>query len=116
LYNEKSGLLDGEATQKPIWRPTRIRFKNAITRTCSKVHSDLSPVAFSTREHTPREDSDGVLVYMKTAEDNDALVWVDKDGNSVTESQLAVLEAAACKPDTPALPRRKIITSWCEGR
>jgi hypothetical protein len=44
---------------------------------------------------------------MKTAEDNDALVWVDNDGNSVTESQLAVLEAAACKPDTPALPRQE---------
>jgi hypothetical protein len=44
-----------------------------------------------------------VLVYMKTPEDNDALVWVDKDGNSVTESQLAVLEAAACDPGTPAL-------------
>ena len=44
---------------------------------------------------------------MKTPEDNDALVWVDKDGNSVTESQLAVLEAAACDHDTPALPHHE---------
>ena len=43
---------------------------------------------------------------MKTPEDNDALVWVDKDGQSITESQLAVLEGAACNPDTPALPHQ----------
>jgi SNF2 family DNA or RNA helicase len=111
LYNEKSGLLDGDADSEvdlasyayQIW-------KNAITRDPSlqKVIPDLSPVAFSTRAHTPTDKTpDGVLVYMKTAEDNDALVWVDKTGNSVTESQLAVLEAAACKPDTPALPRQE---------
>src|SRR5204863_4387581 len=35
----------------------------------------------------------------------DALAWVDRDGNSVTESQFAVLKAAECAPDTPALPR-----------
>ena len=111
LYNEKSGLLDGDIDSEvdlasyayQIW-------KNAITRDPSlqKIIPDLSPVAFSTRAHTPTDKApDGVLVYMKTAEDNDALVWVDKDGNSVTESQLAVLEAAACKPDTPALPRQE---------
>ncbi|HWO43128.1 MAG TPA: helicase-related protein [Candidatus Eisenbacteria bacterium] len=111
LYNEKSGLLDGEADSEvdlasyayQIW-------KNAITRDPSlqKIIPDLSPVAFSTRAHTSTEKApDGVLVYMKTAEDNDALVWVDQDGNSVSESQLAVLEAAACKPDTPALPRQE---------
>ncbi len=111
LYNEKSGLLDGDIDSEvdlasyayQIW-------KNAITRDPSlqKIIPDLSPVAFSTRAHTPTDKApDGVLVYMKTAEDNDALVWVDKDGNSVTESQLAVLEAAACKPGTPALPRQE---------
>jgi len=110
LYNEKSGLLDGEPDSEvdlasyayQIW-------KNAITRDPSlqKIIPDLSPVAFSTRAHTPTDKAPaGVLVYMKTAEDNDALVWVDKNGNSVTESQLAVLEAAACKPDTPALRRQ----------
>ena len=85
-------------------------WKNAITRDPSlqKIIPDLSPVVFSTRAHTPTDKApDGVLVYMKTAEDNDALAWVDKDGNSVTESQLAILEAAACKPDTPALPRQE---------
>jgi superfamily II DNA or RNA helicase len=111
LYNEKSGLLDGDAESEvdlasyayQIW-------KNAITRDPSlqKIIPDLAPVVLSTRSHTPTEKApEGVLVYMKTPEDNDALVWVDKDGNSVTESQLAVLEAAACAPDTPALPHHE---------
>jgi superfamily II DNA or RNA helicase len=111
LYNEKSGLLDGDAESEvdlasyayQIW-------KNAITRDPSlqKIIPDLAPVVLSTRSHTPTEKApEGVLVYKKTPEDNHALVWVDKDGNSVTESQLAVLEAAACAPDTPALPHHE---------
>jgi SNF2 family DNA or RNA helicase len=110
LYNEKAGLLDGDVDSEvdlasyayQIW-------KNAITRDRSlqKTIPDLPPVAFSTRAHMPTEKApDGVLVYMKTAEDNDSLVWVDNNGNSVTESQLAILDAAACEPDTPALARQ----------
>jgi hypothetical protein len=30
---------------------------------------------------------------------------MDSEGKAVTESQLAILKAAACGPDTPALPR-----------
>ena len=48
-----------------------------------------------------------MLVYLRTAEGNDALAWVDKDGDSVTESQFAILKAAECEPDTPALPRQE---------
>ena len=54
----------------------------------------------------PSGKPDGVLVYLRTAEGNDALAWVDKDGSSVTESQFAILKAAECAPDTPALPRQ----------
>src|SRR5262249_32405924 len=49
----------------------------------------------------------GVLVYLRTAQGNDALAWMDRDGNAVTESQLAILKAAECSPDTPAVPRRE---------
>ncbi len=70
LYNEKSGLLDGDAESEvdlasyayQIW-------KNAITRDPSlqKIIPDLAPVVLSTRSHTPTEKApEGVLVYMKT--------------------------------------------------
>ena len=47
----------------------------------------------------------GVLVYLRTAEGNDALAWVNTDGTSVTESQLTILKAAECTPETPAVQR-----------
>jgi len=46
-----------------------------------------------------------VLVYLRTAQDNDALAWIGQDGQPVTQSQFAILKAAACSADTPALPR-----------
>jgi hypothetical protein len=46
-----------------------------------------------------------VLVYMRTAQGNDALAWMDEAGKPVTQSQLTILKAAACAADTPALPR-----------
>ena len=45
------------------------------------------------------------MIYLKTAEGSDALAWIDKEGNSVTESQFAILKAAECLPDTHAIPR-----------
>jgi len=53
------------------------------------------------------EGEGGVLLYLRTAEGNDSLAWIDRDGNSVTESQYAILKAAECLPDTPALPRQE---------
>jgi len=49
----------------------------------------------------------GVLVYLNTTEGNSALAWMDKNGDSVSESQFAVLRAAECALDTPALPRQE---------
>jgi hypothetical protein len=44
---------------------------------------------------------------MRTAEGSDALAWINKQGISVTESQFAILRAAECAPETPALPRHE---------
>ena len=45
------------------------------------------------------------MVYVRTADGNDALAWVDEEGRTVTESQHEILRAAACESDTPTLPR-----------
>lgn len=110
LYNEKAGLLDGDAEGEvdlasyayQIW-------KNATSADPSllKLIPELPAVVYSTKPLRPTENEpEGVLVYMRTEESNDALVWIDKEGNSVTESQLAILKAAECTPDTPTLPRQ----------
>ena len=64
------------------------------------------PTSRTRRDHTRRRRGpEGVLVYMRTAEGTDALAWIDKQGRSVTQSQLTILNAAECPPSTPALPR-----------
>jgi len=112
LYNEKAGIIDGEADSEvdlasyayQIW-------KNAIDANPSllKTISDLPDVVYSTRAHqSTLAQPQGVLVYVRTGEGNDALAWVDKDGKSVTQSQLRILEVARCKPETPAIPRHQL--------
>lgn len=114
LFTEKSGILDGEEDAEvdlasyayQIWQ-------NAIAAdpTLQKIIPELPPIAYSARaiqdpanlEHP--NGVDGVLVYLRTTEGNDALAWIDQDGKSVTESQFAILKAAACTPDTPTVPR-----------
>ena len=109
LYNEKSGILDGDDEGEvdlasyayQIW-------KNAVAADPSlqRVIPALPPVSYSARVHIAAPNAPaGALVYMRTGEGNDALVWVDRNGQNVTESQFAILQAAACAPDTPALPR-----------
>jgi len=109
LYNEKSGLLDGDTDGEvdlasyayQIW-------KNATDAepALQKLIPELPNVVFSTKPHKESKDQpDGVLVYLRTAEGNDALAWVDKDENNITQSQYEILRAAECLPATFALSR-----------
>ena len=111
LYNEKSGILDDDSDNEidlssyayQIWQ-------NAIMSDPSlqKKVPGLPSVIYSTRNHQPsRQAPSGVLVYLQSGHDNDALAWVDVNGKSVTESQYAILRAAECAPDTQAVPRHE---------
>jgi hypothetical protein len=108
LYNEKSGILDGEAdTEVDLASQAYQIWKNAIDRDSKlqKIIPDLPNVIYSTKAHDTARGPEGVLVYMRTAEGTDSLAWVDRNGRSVTQSQLAILNAAECSPDTLAQPR-----------
>ena len=107
LYNERSGLLDDPQDDDvdlasyayQIW-------KNAITQDPSLKGEieKLPDVVYSTKPHLPTVAApEGVLIYMRTGDGIDALAWMDRDGTSVTESQLAILRGAACQPNTEAL-------------
>ncbi|MCP5051392.1 MAG: NgoFVII family restriction endonuclease, partial [bacterium] len=102
LYNEKAGILDGEDDKEvdlasqayEIW-------KNAIEDNpqLNKTIPAYPDVLYSSRQHqTTTERPRGVLVFLRTAEGNDALAYIDKNGDSITESQFEILKAAACKP------------------
>lgn len=111
LYNEKAGILDGDAdTEVDLASYAYQIWKNAIDAdpTLQKTIPELPSVVYSTKPFTPQGDRpEGALVYLRTAQGNDALAWVDKAGNNVTQSQFEILKAAACEPDTPALPRQE---------
>ncbi len=111
LYHEKAGILDGdEDVEVDLASYAYQIWKNAIDRDpeLAKIIPAMPNVVYSTRAHTPTADQpEGALVYLRTTDDNDALAWVDLEGRSVTESQFAILKAAECKPDDPALPRHE---------
>lgn len=109
LYNEKSGILDGEEdTEVDLTSEAFQIWKKATDNNpaLKKKIAEMPNVVYSTRNHHPKPvQPEGVLLYMKTTEGNDSLIYVDKHGNSVTQSQLAILKVAACQPDTPAIPK-----------
>jgi hypothetical protein len=111
LYNEKAGVLDGEADSEVDLASYAFQiWKNAVDQdpTLEAQVVSLPPVVYATRHFEPRPTTpDGVLLFLRSAAGNDALAWVDSQGRNVTSSQLMVLLAAACSPDTAALPRRE---------
>jgi hypothetical protein len=109
IYNEKAGIYDGDAdTEVDLASYAYQIWKNALKHdpSLNKTIPQLPNVVFSSKGHKPTDsEPEGVLVYLRTAEENDALAWINRKGQSITESQLTILRAAACDPDTPGLPR-----------
>lgn len=112
LYNEKAGILDGDDdTEVDLSSYAYQIWKNAITLepALKKTVEEMPAMVFSTKTRIPApKQPNGVLVYVRTGEGNDALAWIDQQGNSVTESQLEILKAAECSPNTPAQPLQEI--------
>lgn len=111
LYNEKSGILEGDGDAEVDLASQAYQiWKNATDQEpqLKRIIPDLPNVIYSTRGFQPTPGApEGVLVYMQTAEGTDALAWIDRQCRSVTQSQLAILQAAQCHPDTPAQPRHE---------
>ncbi len=119
LYHEKAGILDGDAeTEVDLASYAYQIWKNAIDNFSELQGTipDLPPVVYSTRPHEATDKKPhGALVYLRTAQGNDALAWVDKDGKNVTESQFEILKAAECSPETPQACA-KVNFFWIRGR
>jgi SNF2 family DNA or RNA helicase len=108
LFHEKSGILEETDSEVDLASYAYQIWKNAIDADpkLKKAIGDLPNVVFSTKPHRPTADQpEGVLVYTRTVEGNDSLAWINRDGQSVTESQLAILKAAECTARTPVAPR-----------
>lgn len=112
LYTEKSTVLEMEADSEVDLSSYAYQIWADATRTnpeLAKEIADLPNVVYASRHYTGSpQRPEGVLTYVKTSDGADALVWLDKEGQIVTESQLAILHAAACPPDTPAQQRHPL--------
>ncbi len=112
LYNERAGILDDDAdTEVDLASHAYQIWKNALYADPSVEDAvvNLPDLVFSSRQHQPiAQRPEGVLLFMRTAEGNDALAYVDRDGESITESQLAILAATECAPNTPAMARHEL--------
>ncbi len=112
LYNEKAGILDNDAeTDVDLSSYAYQIWRNATEKDSSlrKIIEEMPSVVYTSKAYEQKpERPAGALVYIKTAQGNDALTWVDRNGNSVTESQFEILRAAECAPGTPALPRHLV--------
>lgn len=109
LYTEKSGILDFEADTEVDLASYAYQIWANATRdnaALAKKISDLPDVVYSTRHYIGSvQRPQGVLAYMKTADGTDSLAWLDAQGNSVTQSQYAILRAAECPPETRPIER-----------
>jgi superfamily II DNA or RNA helicase len=112
LYHEKAGILEEDELDAEVDLASHAYqiWKNATDEDPSllKKVPDMPDVVFATKDYLPSPSlPHGVLVYTKTAEGNDALAWVDANGEAATTSQLAILAAAECGPEEQPLERRE---------
>jgi superfamily II DNA/RNA helicase len=104
LYNEKSGILDGEDddTEVDLASLAYQIWKNATDANpeLNKIIPDFPNVIYATKHNEDVPEKEGVIVYTRTSEENDVLAWVDNKGKIITQSQHTILKAAQCTPDT----------------
>jgi superfamily II DNA or RNA helicase len=109
LFTEKAGILDGDAeTEVDLGSYAFQIWKNAIDRQpdLQRIIPDLPNVVYSTKGHVPAPGQpEGVLAFVRTADGHDALAWLDRTGEPVTEAQFAILKAAECAPEAQAIRR-----------
>ena len=112
LYTEKSGILDLEADSEVDLTSEAWQIWANATKDDPKLKRKIETLpdgVYSSRHYQGSADRpQGVITYVKSGDDTDALVWLDKDEQVVTESQLAILRAAKCEPDTPAQARHPL--------
>jgi superfamily II DNA or RNA helicase len=110
LYTEKAGTLDDDQSDEDIdLASLALQVWNSASAEDQKAALALPPIIAATRALPETSDPaaypPGVIAYLKFPDGADALVRVDEHGNLVSQSLSAIFRAAACAPDTPALPR-----------
>ena len=105
LYDERAGSLDDPEDDEVDLSSYAWQVWNNATKDDEALRLQIETLPNVVYTSKAKDEEDGVLVYLRTAEENDALAWLNTQGKVVTESQLDILRTAACEPSTPAMPR-----------
>lgn len=115
LYDEKSGILDEPEDDEVDLTSEAFEVWSQATKDDKALREAIEKipdVVYATKKHNPHPEHPaqtppGVLSYIRTPQDHDALLWIDAEGKTVTESLVRIFRQAKCDPDTPAQPRRE---------
>lgn len=104
FYNEQSGILEEDDGEVDLASYAFQIWKNAIDANPQliKLIPEMPNVVYATKQNNLANENEGVIVYSRTAEDNDVLVWINNAGLVITQSQLTILKAAQCNAYTIA--------------
>jgi superfamily II DNA or RNA helicase len=110
LFTEKAGVLDDDSQDEDIDLPSlALQVWNSASEADQKEALALPNVVSTTRAlpetADPRVQPSGVITYLRFPDGSDTLVYVDAQGNLVSQSLASVFRHAACAPDTPPMPR-----------
>ncbi len=112
LYTEKSAPLRLETDSDVDPASEAFEIWTSATKDDPKLRErieSLPDVVYSTRRYGGTDDApQGVITYARSGAGEDALVWLDEHGEIVTESQLAILQAAKCEPEEPRRRRHRL--------
>lgn len=109
LYAGSKGVLDDpqddevDLTSKAykIWKDATEQNEDL-----KQLVPGLPSVLYSTKPTGPEdEDTQGVIVFVRTSDGHDALALVDLEGRSVTEYQSRILKLSECQPEARPAPR-----------
>jgi ribosomal protein S9 len=103
LYSEQSGILDEEEDGEVDLASYAFQiWKNATDADPKLLNTipEMPNVVYATKQNTDAKENEGVIVYSRTPDDNDVLVWANKKGEVITQSQLTILKAAHCTAET----------------
>ncbi len=105
LFNEKSGVLDDDDDGEVDLASHAFQIWDSARRADPMLGTLIPnlPDVVSGAKASPATIEKGAIVYLRTPNDTDVLAHLDAGGNILTQSQRAILRAAACDANTPGL-------------
>jgi superfamily II DNA or RNA helicase len=104
LYTEKAGTLEDD--EDIDLASLALQVWNSAAAADQKAAAALPPIVSASRAlPDTTQDPAGAIAFLRFPDGADALMRVDERGELVSQSLSGIFRAAACAPETPAVPR-----------